>query len=503
MVGFDVLNEPWIPVIALDGTSRELGILGVLLEAHRLSEVVCESPLETYAVQRFLIAFLMDAYRLPRAGDRRKLFESGCFDEKVISDYIELCRSEGVTFDLFDKERPFYQAVFDEQKDGGKIKPISYLFHAAPSGINHIHFEHTSIEKASPSEAFLAMLALQTYTASGGRGYYRSLNQDPCWYVLLRGKNLFETLCLSMLSKGECRELNYDPARHIWGETEKEKQDKQYVDVSLLDGLTFRSRRIALIRENDESIRQVYYEQGELFQQQGRWLDPHVTYIKGKDDYYPLVPIPNKMIWRDVGAFTFSNDDEYSRPASIIKSSANIIKENTPRIIMLFGIALNKPGKAKFVEWMSDQIRIPGELLFDEEKAGFLRATMNDIEQAAALVYHTVNSAANAMEHTKDGRKKEKEAAKEAETVFFAEMHTALFAEYFPVLAEADKTAAEWERKPVEVINGCIQRAAKHVVEDYVKKLGDTAKCIEVQTNTLRFFRAQLFKILNGRKVRK
>ena len=305
MIGFDVLNEPWIPVIALDGTSRELGILGVLSEADRISEVACESPLETYAVQRFLIAFLMDAYRFPKAGDRKRLFESGRFDNETIMEYVELCRSEGVTFDLFDEKRPFYQAVLDEKKDCCKIKPVTYLFHSNPSGDNHIHFEHDSSKMASPSESFRALLAMQTFTAAGGRGYYRSVNGDPCWYVLLRGKNLFETLCLSMLSIRECQDLKYDSSRHIWGEVENEKQGNQFVDVSLLDGLTFRPRRITLIREDDGSIRQMYYQQGEIIDKNGRWRDPHVTYIKGKEDYEPLVPSSKRMLWRDVGAFAF------------------------------------------------------------------------------------------------------------------------------------------------------------------------------------------------------
>ncbi|MBR5714471.1 MAG: type I-E CRISPR-associated protein Cse1/CasA [Clostridia bacterium] len=502
MVGFDVLNEPWIPVIALDGTSRELGILGVLLEAHRLSEVVCESPLETYAVQRFLIAFLMDAYRLPHAGDRRKLFESGCFDEKVISDYIELCRSEGVTFDLFDKERPFYQAVFDERYDSdAKLKPSANLFHAVPSGNSHVHFEHDNLYECHPSQAFRALLTSQIFAAAMTQGYPSSVNDTPCWYVLLKGNSLFETLCLSMLSVGECRGMEFDSPLPAWRDTSVEIPKTEHADISMLEGLTFRPRRLTLVCDPDGIVRKLFFQQGQSFHQNGRWNDPHVTFAVNKSgEYVSIKPRLSRMAWRDVGSFMISKEDKFSRPAKIISASETIVGKHVPRLIMLFGLVSSK---AKYEDWLFDQMNIPGELLFDEVKAGFLRATMNDIEQAAALVYHTVNSAANAMEHTKDGRKKEKEAAKEAETVFFAEMHTALFAEYFPVLAEADKTAAEWERKPVEVINGCIQRAAKHVVEDYVKKLGDTAKCIEVQTNTLRFFRAQLFKILNGRKVRK
>lgn len=151
--------------------------------------------------------------------------------------------------------------------------------------------------------------------------------------------------------------------------------------------------------------------------------------------------------------------------------------------------------------------------------------TMERIEQTAALVYTTVNSVSYAMEHKEDskkkqsepakeaekaffcemlivdGKKKQSEAAREAEEAFFSEMHTALFAEYFPVLAKANTSSADWMRTTNEVINNCIKKTAWQTTYEFVKKIGSTAKYLEAQTIILRYFRTKLSTILYGRKA--
>ena len=167
---------------------------------------------------------------------------------------------------------------------------------------------------------------------------------------------------------------------------------------------------------------------------------------------------------------------------------------------MLFGVALKVKGQAKYTDWLFDSMNIPGDILFEEDKADSLRMALERIEQTAALVFSTVNGVSNAAESTKDGKKKRSEAANEAEEVFFAEMHTAVFSEYFHALAEADTSSSDWEQKTNEVINGCIEEAASKTVGEFAKKLGSTAKFLEAQAKMLRFFRIELNRILYGRK---
>lgn len=67
MAEFNLIDEPWIPCIALDGQSIEYGIRDTLLKAHELREICDDSPLVTVALHRLLLAIL---YRI-HSGDQR------------------------------------------------------------------------------------------------------------------------------------------------------------------------------------------------------------------------------------------------------------------------------------------------------------------------------------------------------------------------------------------------------------------------------------------------
>lgn len=106
---FDVLDQGWIPVIHRDGSRKLLGIRQTIEQAHELIEISDQSPLIEYSLYRFLGVFLMDALRPEEEEDIEQLLDAGKFDRERIEAYITLCMSEGVSFDLFDPERPFLQ----------------------------------------------------------------------------------------------------------------------------------------------------------------------------------------------------------------------------------------------------------------------------------------------------------------------------------------------------------------------------------------------------------
>ena len=109
---FNVLDRGWIPVVCEDGTRKLLGIRQALAQAHTLREISDPSPLDEYSLYRFLGLFLMDALRPEEKEDIEDLLQDGKFDMGKIEAYITQCQSEGVSFDLFDEERPFLQSKF-------------------------------------------------------------------------------------------------------------------------------------------------------------------------------------------------------------------------------------------------------------------------------------------------------------------------------------------------------------------------------------------------------
>lgn len=498
---FDVLTEPWIPVASVDGQNMELSLTETLLRAHELSQVCCESPLETYAVQRFLIAFLMDAYRLERARDRKRLYEHGHFDKEVLDRYVELCRSEGVSFDLFDEKRPFYQAAFDEYDSKVKKESAVYLFHEIPSGNNAVHFEHRSRVECLPAEAFRALLAMQTFAASGGRGYARSLNGDPCWYVLLKGRYLFETLCLSMLSIAECAKIEFASVLPAW---RNHCPRIAPADVSILEGLTFRPRKITLIENANGKIEHVFYQPGQRFdyKQNKRWRDPHAVYLRGE----ALVPKLGRMPWRDIGAFLlFKNDGNSIGSSAIIECSSNIISDNEQRTIMLFGIAVPS-GKAKYLSWMKDSLDVPGEVLLDDSKSEALHDGIEKIEKAAESLSIVVDNMLKMENHDKrdEGGKRTKQTGKrklngiahEAEAEFFMEMHRVVFYEYMDALKKADTLESVWENNPKAILTRAIRSSALRIATDFAMEIGRTARNLKTQAKLLDRFKRDIDRIL-------
>ena len=111
-MSFIVLDAPWIPVVSINGNRELLGVRETLRRAPELRDISDAAFLEEFSIYRFLCVFLMDALRPETIYYIKEMLKKGCFDMQKIESYISKCQEEGVTFDLFDKERPFLQTAY-------------------------------------------------------------------------------------------------------------------------------------------------------------------------------------------------------------------------------------------------------------------------------------------------------------------------------------------------------------------------------------------------------
>ncbi len=500
MYHFDVLTEAWIPAVRPDGSGFSCGVLELLEHAHELSEISCDSPLETYAVQRFLIAFLMDAYRLKRLKDRKNLYERGSFDMRVINDYIDLCRSEGVSFDLFDKERPFMQARYEAELDDGKIKYLANIFHYLPSGNNHVHFDHKTEEDRwfEFSECIRGILAAQIFAVSMTQGYPSSVNDTPCYYVLLEDDNLFHKLVLNMLSVGECQNMDYDFQSAAWRDHDPVIPKAEYADVSVLAGLTWQPRRITLIPDGENRVRQMYYQQGRSFHPNGKWIDPHVSFAINKDgNPYTLKPRIGRAPWRDVGVLIMSKNSSSSIPASVIRQSESFPAKGKVRTMQLFGLATNN---AKYEGWVSDKLSVQESIVFDFDKSDVLRNDIFFVESVSAEVRRAIQKVNYASARTGDGKKRQSHIAEEAEAEYLSRMHSYIFADYMRELSKADTTQHGWDDSLRAHLTGEAISCARSIAPEYAGRFGTTARDLEEQARAMGKLDAALIKLKKGRE---
>lgn len=304
---YQLLEEPWIPVVDLTGEKKLLGIRTLLEQAHLLQEISDPSPLVEYGLYRLLVVFLMDALRPQDEDELEELLEAKQFPMETIERYISTCQSEGVTFDLFDRERPFLQAPFNEAWDK-QIKPASVLDYTIPSGNNHIHFDHRQSEDISFSYAQAARFlpTVQLFCTAGVQGYPSGINGAPPYYAVLQGENLFETLIGSLLLQDDIPNgMKFDDPSVIWRSALPIEPKKVIVQTSWLYGALFPARRILLIpEEKSKTVKQVHLSQGMNYTATALWTDPHVAYRISSKGRFPLRPNKEKAIWRNLYELT-------------------------------------------------------------------------------------------------------------------------------------------------------------------------------------------------------
>ncbi|MFW5416439.1 type I-E CRISPR-associated protein Cse1/CasA [Nocardiopsis sp. CNT-189] len=147
-LSFDLIDEPWLPCIGVDGRHRTASLREALTEAHEIRDLVVDVPTQYPALVRLLLAVLHRALGVkggkqyasqPRNQvDWKLLYGWGRFPREPLDAYLDTWRHR---FDLFAEERPFFQAADLAVKgrsdaEGGGAKPSNLLIPHAASGNN-------------------------------------------------------------------------------------------------------------------------------------------------------------------------------------------------------------------------------------------------------------------------------------------------------------------------------------------------------------------------------
>jgi len=394
MVSFNVLREPWIPAVDHEGRPHDLGILGVLHQAHELAEIIDPSPPIEYGIYRLLVAFVMDAYNIQELEDIEGLLAAGSFDIERINAYVDEC---GDCFDLFHPERPFLQTAVTD----GALKPVSELVQHLPSGTFATHFHHSgaSAHSFAPAACVRLLTAIPPFMTAGGAGYSPSINGMPPWYVLICGENVFETLLLNasaMPAPWSMPELNL-PA---WRDDSSFSPKREVSRFGLLSGLTWRPRSVRLIAgdggrctytgvESEYLVREMHFGPGlRAVNENGAWTDPSVSYRTTKNGRSPLRPEEGRELWRDTGPLTLLQQQEhhsdevrvrFTRPMIVTQFEELQEREAIPaeRPLHIDCYGLRTDGKMKIFEWQHERLQLPASVLHNPRSAAQVQTAMD------------------------------------------------------------------------------------------------------------------------------
>ena len=358
---FNLIYQPWIKVRTEDAQIKEVSLLEVFSQSHKVQAISGELPTQNAAILRLLLAVLYTVFsRMDVDGEPsplesedealnrwQELWENRQFPMEPIQNYLDEWKDR---FWLFDEKYPFYQSP-DAKKiagkkdnklkcqaaklngeisqSGNKIRIFSGRNQEERDSLSYgeaarwlIHLIAYDDSSVKPSDSYKQKKKVgQTKEGeSPGIGWLGKLG-----LVYAEGDNLFETLMLNLVfcPNGQWDEncMEQNPIWEWEDNSVREREKVSYPD-NMAELLTFPSRYVLLERENDR-VQGAYPVSGMFF-------DPAVpleqmTIRKGqskkKDEspYLPRIHSSGVFLWQEFESlFVVSGEIKDCRPGVVL-----------------------------------------------------------------------------------------------------------------------------------------------------------------------------------------
>ena len=400
---FNLVDEPWLPVVWGDGTAREVGLRDALVRAHEIRELVDGSPLVTVSLHRLLLAILHRNFGPKSFEDWKDLWRGARWDADVLDRYFAEWRHR---FDLFDAARPFYQSM--TLKDGTKVHPPALLAMERSAGNNPTIFDHSfaaSRSLMSPAEAARQLVARQAYSLGGGVSDPFNFSQATLtagFSVLALGDTLFQTLALNLTQYGsEHPILPTERDQPIWEQDDPHVPTKNGHDDKEgtrprgpIDHLTWQSRRIKLLTQ-DDPLRVIGVQLSQNLKPHAETYDPFKSFAMSKEQGWVARRLdPDRAVWRDSHAI-FQQTSESGRRPVLFNWLGRVFRANRSKEIQaaaayplsILGLGREATAKAADVSiWRHERFTVPLAYLEDTTLLGDLREMLELAEDVGRLL---------------------------------------------------------------------------------------------------------------------
>lgn len=322
---FNLLDEPWIVVLAEDGRERAVSILELFERAPRLSVIGGEVATQAFAITRLLLAFLHRALDGPANQDEwAQLWRQPELPMTRIAGYAARVRNR---FDLFDARAPFFQ-VPELRTKKGEMSGLEKIVADVPNGEPFFTTRSAaSLARIAPAEAARWLVHAHAFDPSGiksgaagdrtvknGKGYPIGTGwAGQLGGVLVQGTNLRETLLLNLITRDVRTYVRIGGERDVppWErdpDTAAREDDRPPAGAIQL--YTWQTRRIRLSGDA-RGVTGVVLSNGDRVTPQNRQgLEPHTAWRYSEPQskreketvHMPLRHEPTRSVWRGLAA---------------------------------------------------------------------------------------------------------------------------------------------------------------------------------------------------------
>ena len=220
-IHLNVYYDPWINAMYCDGHENVLSLHDCLTQAEDIKSLYIKDAQYSLdqTVPYTLLTMLLARVFHPDHDEKLDMFDEGAFDVNKVDEYIKGCEEQGVSFDVFDDNRPFLQDPdYKNRKEKSEASTVKKKDETSTVGIldplmvsgNNTVFYHnrnyctggSAVEDTlfmTPPQFIASVARNHMYHNSSGQscgtGYTPS---QPPLHCIIHGKNLFETLIISI-----------------------------------------------------------------------------------------------------------------------------------------------------------------------------------------------------------------------------------------------------------------------------------------------------------------
>ncbi len=509
---FNLVDQPWIPCVDLDGRSQLLGLQDALERAHEMQALAGETPLVTAALLRLLLALLHRLHGPSEDPDVwGDLWARDRFAAEPIQEYLARWRER---FDLFDATRPFYQRAHPKAKP----KSVISLIHDLASGNNPVLFSHSWEDRGtvlSPAQAARALVAAHAFGLGGlspvsGERFTDGPAARGITFII-QGDTLFQTLMLNLIPYPVSDILATDVGADLpaW-EMDDPYRPETRIPYGYLDYLTWQNRRILLLPQDGPEgpvVSQMLLGPGLRFGDS--IVDPLKHYRKGaKEGWLVLRYNEDRALWRDSAAVLRVVPKDQRRSAGSLPPYSltwlhmlldygdvpGLSRQHTKRLLAL-GMA-NDQAKVEF--YRADQLPLPLALLRDQDLVTHLELALALAEAARGQLWGALSTLAVELLYHREGgnlgqqQRKERDdlmASWGAERRYWAALELPFYDLVTSLVDDAPAARAAWAQT--------VRSAAWAALEAAAEGLGESATALKAAVLARQQLASGLAKVWN------
>nr|WP_290665158.1 type I-E CRISPR-associated protein Cse1/CasA [Ardenticatena sp.] len=500
---YDLIHEPWIPAVQADGRSTMLGLRETLLRASELRGICGNSPLETAAIYRLLLALLYRIFGTPTLERWVEIWELGRFPSDAIESYFVTWHTR---FDLFHPHYPFLQW----KGSGTRTKSVAHFVPHMASGNNATLFDHHHEMQEvvlTPVEAARALLVTLCCAPAGGMGMAPKQSKDAPWargiVFLAEGNTLFETSMLNYLPIDRLELATAAPEndRPFW-EANDPLAPRRDVPLGIADYLTWPTRAIRLrpwLSKDGWVVKQVDLAPG--LSLNATVLDPYKHYrLDTKRGSIALRFQERRALWRDSAALLQLHTRAQRPPRSLEWLAYLVLMGVLPRHrryrFMALGMA-NDQAKIEF--YREEHFPLPAEYLTDATLVAQLVAALTLAEEAHSVLGKALHRLAElVLSPSADdpgGRQPDREDVRNLIShwgglhTYWVDLEVAFLDLLIALPNKPRQAEDQWRR--------CVKHAARETFQRVAASLGDTPRALKAIARAERQLEGALFCVFN------